>query len=63
MHLFHLNDTPHINNNANTEIGEISEWFKINKLSLNANKTKFMLFRMPQKSIQNPIISINNITI
>ena len=63
LSLFGLNDTPYINENINTELNKISEWLKINKLSLNVDKTKFMLFHMPQKNIQIPIISIDNITI
>ena len=53
LSLFGLNDTPHMYDNINTELDKISEWLKINKLSLNVDKTKFMLFHMPQKNIDN----------
>ena len=33
----------------NAELGKIDEWLKINKLSLNIKKTKFMIFAMPTK--------------
>ena len=33
----------------NSEITKISEWLSVNKLSLNANKTKFMIFHNYQK--------------
>jgi hypothetical protein len=33
---------------------------KVNKLSLNVNKTKAMLFHMPQKNVKYPDIQINN---
>ena len=46
-----------INSNAsadsliNAEIGKVIEWLKINKLSLNKNKPKYMTFHMPKKQI------------
>lgn len=47
----------------NTELENISNWFKLNKLSLNANKTKAMMFHSPQRHV-NPInININGIHI
>ena len=36
---------------ANTEIQKISDWLKINKLSLNIKKTHFILFHFRQKKI------------
>ena len=44
----------------NTELGKISDWLKLNKLSLNINKTKAMIFRTPQKTVQPPTIEIDN---
>ncbi len=39
-----------ITNNINGELDKISEWLKINKLSLNVKiKTKYMIFHAPQK--------------
>ena len=47
----------------NHELENINNWFKLNKLSLNPNKTKAMLFHSPQKHV-NPInININGIPI
>ena len=63
LSLFGLNNTPHNHDNINTELDKISEWLKINKLSLNADKTKSMLFHMPQKNIQTLIIIIDTIVI
>ena len=63
LSLFGLNNTPHMYDNINTELDKISEWLKINKLSLNVDKTKFMLFHMPQKNIETPIIIIDNTVI
>ncbi len=35
----------------NAELNKINDWFKLNKLSLNAKKTKCMIFHMPQKRL------------
>ena len=41
------------------ELKHVTEWLKMNKLSLNVNTTKVMLFPMPQKKIIVPKIKIN----
>ena len=41
----------HPNQYINNELSKISEWLIVNKLSLNASKTKFMVFNMPQKKV------------
>ena len=46
----------------NSEITKISEWLSVNKFSLNANKTKFMIFHNYQKVMTNsdiPQLEIN----
>ncbi len=45
--------------NINKELTKISNWLKANKLSLNANKTKFMILHMPQKKIEYPVLQID----
>ena len=45
--------------NIEMELKNVTEWLKINKLSLNVKKTKAMLFHMPQKKIIIPTIKIN----
>ena len=48
----------------NSEITKISEWLSVNKLSLNANKTKSMIFHNYQKVMTDsdiPQLEINNI--
>lgn len=52
-----VNDTQH---NINDELQLISDWLKLNKLSLNASKTKAMLFHSPQRQISNPTIFIDD---
>ena len=38
-------------------------WLKINKLSLNKNKSKYMTFHMPKKQIQHLTLKIDGINI
>ena len=50
----------------NSEITKISEWLSVNKLSLNANKTKFMIFHNYQRVMTDsdiPQLEINNTAI
>ena len=47
----------------NLELYKINEWLEINKLSLNANKSRFMIFHMPNKHITLPILQISNTNI
>ena len=58
-----------INSNAsadsliNAEIDKVIEWLKINKVSLNKNKSKYMTFHMPKKQIQHLTLKIDGINI
>ena len=45
--------------NIEEELKHVTEWLKMNKLSLNVKKTNAMLFHMPQKTIIVPKIKIN----
>ena len=47
------------NVNINNELSKISEWLKVNKLSLNTKKTKEMIFHMPQKQVTTPKLEID----
>ena len=38
----------------NLEITKITDWLKLNKLSINTKKSKFMVFHMPQKQVNLP---------
>ena len=49
---FMSGDIKIISSLINVELDKINEWLMATKLSLNAKKSKFMLFHMPQKSIQ-----------
>ena len=46
----------------NTELEKINEWLKLNKLSLNVNKSKYMIFKTARRNnMINPLnIKIDN---
>ncbi len=44
---------------ANTELKIASDWFKANKLSLNLNKTNYIIFRSTNKQISSTTKEIN----
>ena len=50
-----------LSQNINHELSSISDWLSINKLSLNAKKTKYMLFHHRQKNINRlvPTLTID----
>ena len=43
--LFSHKDPPHLEKVINIELNKICNWFKLNKLSLNIDKTNFMIFK------------------
>ncbi len=47
------NDFKILSNRINEELSKINEWLKINKLSLNVGKTKYMIFHNRQRNIDN----------
>ena len=44
----------------NYEFGKVIEWLNINKLSLNKEKSKYMIFHVPRKETQTPTLKIDN---
>ena len=51
-----------ISKNINDELGKISNWLAVNKLSLNASKSNYMVFHNKQKQCNYdsiPILEIN----
>ena len=50
-----------INERINNELELLNDWLKLNRLSLNEAKTKFMLFHSPTKEIPRITIRMNNI--
>ena len=49
-----------ININLNEELNKVIFWLKVNKLSLNINKTKYMIFYPHQKKPSKPQIVLDN---
>ena len=47
----------------NSELENISKWLKVNKLSLNLQKTKAMIFHTPQRKVRKPDLIIDNFEI
>ena len=52
---------------ANEELNEINEWFRTNKLSINAGKTIYIFFHKQQERIKIPqklpMLIFNNATL
>ena len=47
----------------NDELIKLTEWLGCNQLSLNVNKTKFILFHSNRKAVNYPKLLINSINI
>ena len=60
---FCISDGLNIDNiiNINNELDLLSDWLKLNTLSLNGRKTKLMMFHTPQKVVPRLILKMNNI--
>ena len=52
-------DPDNVSNEINNEHGKLTKWLQINKLSLNTQKTKLMVFHRKQKHIKELNIVIN----
>ena len=52
-----LNNTPHIDT-LNRELHKINIWLARNKLLLNVDKTKVMIFHTKQRTITSPYIQV-----
>ena len=54
-----------ITDNINIELDKICDWLAVNKLSLNASKSNYMIFHHRQKKLKStsiPILEMNHIT-
>ena len=56
-------NNPNTEHMINTELHNIAEWLKLNKLTLNINKTKYMIFQMPNKKVTVPTLTIDGVNI
>ena len=55
----HPNDHTTLSNNTNKELSFISEWLNANKLSLNKDKTKYMIHHFSQRDVSQLKIPLN----
>ena len=53
----------YISKNSNIELTKVADWLKLNKLSINIKKSKFMVFHMKKKKVNILNIEIENIKI
>ena len=60
LNSFQNKNVKDIDSGINNELTKISNWMKVNKLSLNCMKTKAMLFHVPQKKVTFPNLVIDN---
>ena len=58
---FNLKEFDHLNKEGdiNGELEKVNTWLKLNKLSLNAQKTKLMVFHRKQKHVDEMNVQIN----
>ncbi len=64
LRAFNLNNDNNNNSDRiNSELNKISNWFKLNKLSLNTTKLKCMVFHMPHKHVMYPKLEIDHVEI
>ena len=47
--------------NINNELKKVTTWLQVNKLSLNVQKTKLMIFHTPQREVDIPPIQISGV--
>ena len=52
LHIHEFDNIDVLTQTINTELVHINEWLKVNKLSLNAAKSKYMMFHMPQRKLE-----------
>ena len=55
----HPNDYTTLSNNINKELSHISEWLNANKLSLNKDKTKYMIHHFSQRDVSQLKLTLN----
>ena len=60
---FNEDSNTNITSYINNELSKLYEWLKINKLSLNKSKTKYMISTKQQANVVTPILQIDGINI
>jgi hypothetical protein len=62
LNVFENSECP-LAENINNELNKVSTWLKLNKLSLNCEKTKCMVFHTPGRQLQYPSLFMNDCSI
>ncbi len=57
------NDNNNNSDKINSELNRISDWLKLNKLSLSTTKSKCMVFHRLQKRVRYPKLEIDHVEI
>jgi hypothetical protein len=52
-----------LSDTINSELSMVNSWLKVNKLSLNVKKSKFMIFHTKKRQVQNLTLKIDNVII
>ena len=55
--------TKDIEYNLNSDLNKINEWLKINKLSLNVKKSKYIIHKLGNKQVNNLLLKIDETVI
>ena len=58
-----LRNPEELSNIINLKLDKISEWHKLNRLSLNIAKSKFVMLHMPQKKIPDLLLKNENVAL
>ena len=60
---FSDNDLSRLNQNINSELDKLADWFKANKLTVNLKKSNCIIFRLRQKKVGVIDLELNNVKI
>ena len=60
LNYFFDNDMAHIDVGINAELVKVQDWLKANRLSLNINKTKAMVFHTAQRKVNQPNLRLDD---
>lgn len=55
--------TPNLSTRINKELMKVQNWLLVNKLALNIEKTKYMIFHKPNKKIPKLFLKVNDVNI
>ena len=55
--------TKDIEYHLNSDLNKINEWLKINKLSLNVKKSKYIIYKLGNKQVNNLLLKIDETVI